>query len=49
MKEALHQLCTMNVESLRLEKTTQITKPNHQPSPTMPAKPCPSVPYLPFP
>jgi len=33
------------VESLRLEKTSKIIKSNCQPIPTMPAKPCPEVPY----
>jgi len=34
------------MESLRLEKTSQITKSNCYPNPTMPAKPCPEVPHL---
>jgi len=29
------------IDSLRLEKTSKIIKSNHQPSKTMPAKPCP--------
>jgi len=29
-----------------LEKTSKITKSNHQPNTTMPAKPCPEVQYL---
>jgi len=33
-------------ESLRLEKTSQITKSNHHPNTTMPAEPCPQVPHL---
>ena len=32
-----------NIESLRLEKTSQIMKSNHQPITTMPIKQCPSV------
>jgi len=32
------------IESLRLEKTSKITKSNHQPNTTMPAKPCLKVP-----
>jgi len=34
------------IESLRLEKTYKITKSNHQPNTTMPAKPYPQVPHL---
>ena len=34
------------IESFRLEKTSEIIKCNHQPIPTMPAKPCPEVPHL---
>ena len=34
------------IESLRLEKTTKILKPNHHPNTPMPAKPCPEVPHL---
>jgi len=30
-------------ESLRLEKTSEITISNHQPNPTVPAKPCPEM------
>ena len=33
-------------ESLRLEKTSQAIKSNHDPNTTMPAKPCPQVPHL---
>jgi len=33
-------------ESLRLEKTSKITKSNCQPITAMPTKPCPKVPYL---
>ena len=33
------------IESLRLEETSKI-KSNHQPSATVPAKPCPEVQYL---
>jgi len=34
------------IESLRLEKTSKITKCNHQHNTAMPAKPCPEVPHL---
>lgn len=34
------------IESLKLGKTSKIMKLNHQPSTTIPAKPCPEVPYL---
>jgi len=34
------------IESLRLEKTTKVIWSNRQPIPTMPAEPCPSVPFL---
>jgi len=33
-------------ESLRLEKTSKITKSNHQTIITIPTKPCPEVPHL---
>ena len=36
------------IESLRLEKTSKIIKSNHQRNTTMPAEPCPELPYLPF-
>ena len=42
---AISQNCRI-VESLRLEKTSKIVKSNHQPDTTVPAKPCPEVPYL---
>jgi len=32
-------------ESLRLEKTSKMTKSKHQPNTSMPAKPCPKVPH----
>jgi len=32
-------------ETSRLEKTSKIIKPNHQPNPTMPAQPCPQGPH----
>jgi len=38
--------CLIVIASLRLEKTSKIIKSNHQPNTTMPAKPCPEVPYL---
>jgi len=34
------------IESLRLEKTSKIIKPNCHPNTTMPAKQCPKVQYL---
>jgi len=34
------------IDSLRLEKTSKIIKSHRQPITTMPAKPCPEVPYL---
>jgi len=34
------------IESPRLEKTSKISKSNHQPNTPMPAKPCPELPYL---
>ena len=34
------------IESLRLEKTSQINKSNCQPNTTMPTKLCPKVQYL---
>jgi len=34
------------IELLRLEKTSEMIKSNCQPSTTMPAKPCPEVPYV---
>jgi len=34
------------MESLRLEETSKIIESNRQPNTTMPAKPCPEVPYL---
>jgi len=34
------------IESLRLEKTSEIIKSNRQPNTTMSAKPCPKVPHL---
>ena len=34
------------IESLRLGKTSKITKSNCQPNTTTPAKPCPEMPYL---
>ena len=34
------------IESLRLEKTSNIMKSNRQPSTTVPIKPCPEVPCL---
>jgi len=34
------------IESLRLEKTFEIIKFNHQPNTTMPTKSCPEVPSL---
>jgi len=37
-----------SIESLRLEKTSKIIKSNRQANTTMPAKPCPQVPYLQF-
>jgi len=40
----LHPFCRIR-ESLRLEKTSKIIKSNHQPNPTMPAKPSPQVPH----
>ena len=33
-------------ESLKLEKTSEIIRSNHQPNTTVPAKPCPEVPHL---
>ena len=35
--------CGRIIESLRLEKTSKIIKSNHQPTTTIPAKPCPEV------
>jgi len=34
------------IASLRLEKTSKIMQSNWQPNTTMPAEPCPEVPYL---
>ena len=34
------------IESLRLEKTSQIIKSNRQPNTATPATPCPEVPYV---
>jgi len=36
----------VNIESLRLEKTSKIIKSNHQPTTTTPVKLCPEVPHL---
>ena len=47
--DVTHPLNTQNhriIESLRLEKTSKITKYDCQPKSTMPAKLCPDVPYL---
>jgi len=40
------QASSQIIKSLRLEKTSKITKSNHQPNTTTPAKPCPEVPHL---
>jgi len=49
LMEVLSPDLSIIMESLRLEKTTKIIKSNHQPFPTMPTKPHPSVPHLLFP
>jgi len=46
LSSSLPELILGSVESLRLEKTSKITKSNHQAITTIPTKRCPQMPHL---